>query len=85
MIQASPGLRASETWLPLCLPKHDPDRFVYAYISMRGDNATAGDDGNDAIGLVLLSKDKEGFERCRAWREKVDEVRSCAFEQLIFE
>lgn len=73
MIQASPGLRTSETWLPICLPKHDPDRFVYAYVSMRGGEG-GGEDDN--VGLVLFSKDKEGFEKCRSWREKVDEVSS---------
>lgn len=62
MLQASPALRSDESWLPFCLPKYNPDRFVYAYISYLQSD----------VGLIFLSKNKDGFETCRSLRESVN-------------
>ncbi|KAJ9107806.1 hypothetical protein QFC19_002711 [Naganishia cerealis] len=61
VLAASPALRTSQTWLPICLPKFNPDGFVYAFISyIRYD-----------VGLLFVSADKEGFEPLREWRDGV--------------
>ncbi|KAJ9109166.1 hypothetical protein QFC21_000495 [Naganishia friedmannii] len=39
VLSSSPALRASETWLPICLPKFNPDGFVYAFISYKLEHA----------------------------------------------
>ncbi|KAJ9125542.1 hypothetical protein QFC22_000504 [Naganishia vaughanmartiniae] len=61
VLSASPALRTSETWLPICLPKFNPDGFVYAFISYV----------RPEVGLVFVSADKEGFEPLREWRDSV--------------
>jgi hypothetical protein len=64
VLSASPALRTSETWLPICLPKFNPDGFVYAFISYI----------RPEVGLVFVSADKEGFEPLREWRDGVVKV-----------
>ncbi|KAG7544234.1 hypothetical protein FFLO_03347 [Filobasidium floriforme] len=61
VLRSSPGLKSSETWLPLCLPKFNPNGFVYALIDYVKDN----------IGLIFVSADREGFEPLQAWKKSV--------------
>jgi hypothetical protein len=64
VLRSSPGLKSSETWLPLCLPKFNPNGFVYALIDYVKDN----------IGLIFVSADREGFEPLQAWKKSVVKV-----------
>jgi hypothetical protein len=61
MLKTSAALRTQETWLPVCLPKFNPDGFVYTFISYV----------RPEIGLVFLSADREGFVELREWKEAV--------------
>ncbi|GHJ85369.1 hypothetical protein NliqN6_1771 [Naganishia liquefaciens] len=61
ILSSSPALRASETWLPICLPKFNPDGFVYAFISYI----------TKSLGMVFVSADRDGFDYLREWRDKV--------------
>ncbi len=61
MLTTSPALRTQETWLPICLPKFNPDGFVYTFISYP----------RTEVGLVFLSADREGFVELREWKETV--------------
>jgi hypothetical protein len=64
VLRSSPGLKSSETWLPLCLPKFNSNGFVYALIDYVKDN----------IGLIFVSADREGFEPLQAWKKSVVKV-----------
>jgi hypothetical protein len=64
VLKSSPGLKSSETWLPLCLPKFNPNGFVYALIDYVKEN----------IGLVFVSADREGFEQLQGWKRSVVRV-----------
>ena len=64
VLKSSPGLKSSETWLPLCLPKFNPNGFVYALIDYVKEN----------IGLVFVSADREGFEQLQVWKRRVVRV-----------
>jgi hypothetical protein len=66
VLSSSPALRTAETWLPICLPKFNPDGFVYAFISYISEN----------LGMVFVSADRDGFNPLREWRDGVLEVRS---------
>lgn len=57
IIKASDGqLSSTESlWLPLCLSRVDPNRFMYAHISYL----------NDRYCLVLLDLDHGDFQRCQ--------------------
>jgi hypothetical protein len=68
MLKSSPGLKSSETWLPLCLPKFNSNGFVYALIDYVREN----------IGLVFVSADREGFADLHTWKESVVKVRVIA-------
>lgn len=65
VLSSSPALRTAETWLPICLPKFNPDGFVYAFISYISEN----------LGMVFVSADRDGFDPLREWRNGVLEVR----------
>lgn len=60
-LKSSPGLRSSETWLPMCLPKFNANGFVYALI----------DYVRETVGLIFVSADKEGFESLQEWKRGV--------------
>jgi len=64
VLKSSPGLKSSETWLPLCLPKFNPNGFVYALIDYVKEN----------IGLIFVSADREGFEQLQGWKRRVVRV-----------
>ena len=64
VLKSSPGLKSSETWLPLCLPKFNPNGFVYALIDYVKEN----------IGLIFVSADREGFEALQTWKLSVIKV-----------
>ncbi|KAJ1309627.1 hypothetical protein OPQ81_006396 [Rhizoctonia solani] len=66
---SAPALRssASASWLPICLPKFNPQGFLYCYVSF----LDAGQDSQDAmdetpIGLAFVTPDRDGFEKIRA-------------------
>ncbi|CEL51677.1 Vacuolar fusion protein MON1 OS=Cryptococcus neoformans var, neoformans serotype D (strain B-3501A) GN=MON1 PE=3 SV=1 [Rhizoctonia solani AG-1 IB] len=65
---SAPALRssASASWLPICLPKFNPQGFLYCYVSF----LDAGQDTQDAadetsIGLAFVTPDRDGFEKIR--------------------
>ncbi|BEJ00744.1 hypothetical protein CcaverHIS631_0506010 [Cutaneotrichosporon cavernicola] len=62
-IATSPTLREVETWLPICLPKFNPQGFVHAYISFIRED----------VGLIFISADRDAFEPLCGWRELVVE------------
>jgi hypothetical protein len=62
-IATSPTLREVETWLPICLPKFNPQGFVHAYISFI----------REEVGLIFISADRDAFEPLCGWRELVVE------------
>ncbi|KAL7423328.1 Vacuolar fusion protein mon1 [Cryptotrichosporon argae] len=62
-LATSATLRASETWLPICLPKFNPAGFVHAYVSYVLPD----------VGLVFVSADREAFDSLQAWRRLVVE------------
>lgn len=63
-LATSAALRQVETWLPICLPKFNPNGFVHAYISYVRED----------VGLVFISADKDAFEALCGWRETVVET-----------
>lgn len=63
-IAASAALREVETWLPICLPKFNPNGFVHAYISFVRED----------VGLVFISADRDAFQPLCGWREAVVET-----------
>lgn len=54
---ACPG--AEDAWAPMCLPHVAPHGFVFVYASQLGDGAST---------FVLVTGDRDGFARGRAWR-----------------
>ncbi|CAE6421199.1 unnamed protein product [Rhizoctonia solani] len=65
---SAPALRssASASWLPICLPKFNPQGFLYCYVSF----LDAGQDTQDVadeppIGLAFVTPDRDGFEKIR--------------------
>ncbi|KAH7341019.1 trafficking protein Mon1-domain-containing protein [Rhizoctonia solani] len=66
---SAPALRssASASWLPICLPKFNPQGFLYCYVSF----LDVGQDLQDAadenpIGLAFITPDRDGFEKIRS-------------------
>ncbi|EJT98822.1 DUF254-domain-containing protein [Dacryopinax primogenitus] len=57
---ASPSLLTSdsESWLPICLPKYNADRFLYTYVGAL----------REGIGIVGLSPDRDAWDAMREWR-----------------
>ncbi|CAE6452570.1 unnamed protein product [Rhizoctonia solani] len=65
---SAPALRssASASWLPICLPKFNPQGFLYCYVSF----LDVGQDSQDTvdetpIGLAFITPDRDGFEKIR--------------------
>lgn len=53
--------REDESWLPICLPHHDPRGFVFAHVSFVAEE----------LCLVLLSPDREAFPALSEYRARV--------------
>jgi hypothetical protein len=70
-LDASPTLRSSESWLPMCFPKFNPAGFVHAYVSYVMED----------VGLVFVSADREAFEDLQGWKNIVLEVGSSFFDR----
>ncbi|KAG8763189.1 Vacuolar fusion protein mon1, partial [Ceratobasidium sp. 423] len=65
---SAPALRssASASWLPICLPKFNPQGFLYCYVSFldtEQDSQNAVDE--IPIGLAFVTPDRDGFEKIR--------------------
>ena len=58
------GQHDEDTWTPMCLPHAAPHGFVFVYAS----RLQPGDDG---AALVLVTGDRDGYERARAWRKRL--------------
>lgn len=73
---AAPALRssASASWLPICLPKFNPQGFLYCYVSFldaQENSLSEKDEPADAvdetpIGLAIVTPDRDGFEKIRS-------------------
>lgn len=53
-----------DTWAPMCLPHAAPHGFVFVYASRLHPGA-------DGAALVLVTGDRDGYERARAWRARL--------------
>ncbi|KIO25653.1 hypothetical protein M407DRAFT_75427 [Tulasnella calospora MUT 4182] len=53
----------ASTWLPICLPKFNPNGFLHTYVSYLVEP--------DTISLAIVTADREGFEKVRDWASKV--------------
>ncbi|UXI16593.1 hypothetical protein NH340_JMT02536 [Sarcoptes scabiei] len=71
LINASDSLLSSteSLWIPICLSRIDPDRFLHAHISYLSSKYC----------LILLDVDHENFEKCRQVKEtiqfRLDQIR----------
>lgn len=57
-------------WVPMCLPHLAADRFVYVYAAPLCGTSVAG----AAPTLVLVSGDRDGYGRARAWRKRAEKA-----------
>ncbi|EUC61720.1 trafficking protein MON1 [Rhizoctonia solani AG-3 Rhs1AP] len=65
---SAPALRssASASWLPICLPKFNPQGFLYCYVSFLDAEQDSQDPADETpIGLAFVTPDRDGFERIR--------------------
>ncbi|CAE6455105.1 unnamed protein product [Rhizoctonia solani] len=65
---SAPALRssASASWLPICLPKFNPQGFLYCYVSFLDVGQDTQDVADEApIGLAFVTPDRDGFEKIR--------------------
>ncbi|CAE6516779.1 unnamed protein product [Rhizoctonia solani] len=57
---------ASASWLPICLPKFNPQGFLYCYVSFLEAEQDSQDAVDEApIGLAFVTPDRDGFEKIR--------------------
>jgi len=78
---SSPSLASTPiSWLPICLPKFNPNKFLHAYISHLEDEVPNGSEGENnesvAVRLAVVIPDKDGFERVRQWAGSVTDALS---------
>lgn len=75
---SSPSLASTPvSWLPICLPKFNPNKFLHAYVShLEEETSDSGGDNNPGspVRLAVVLPDKDGFERVRQWTENIAEV-----------
>ncbi|KAF2355387.1 Vacuolar fusion protein Mon1 [Trinorchestia longiramus] len=78
LVQASDSLRASENWMPICLPQFDPDGYLYGHVSYLSE-------GCDAC-LLLLTVDKEHFFTLSQAKQKITEKlrRQHILEKMVY-
>ncbi|CAE6451580.1 unnamed protein product [Rhizoctonia solani] len=65
---SAPALRssASASWLPICLPKFNPQGFLYCYVSFLDAEQNSQDAVDEIpIGLAFVTPDRDGFEKIR--------------------
>ncbi|XP_047736822.1 vacuolar fusion protein MON1 homolog A-like, partial [Hyalella azteca] len=65
LVHASDSLRASENWMPICLPQFDPDGYLYGHVSYLSEVCDAC--------LLLLTVDKEHFYTLSQAKQKITE------------
>uniref|UniRef100_A0A2P2I3T0 Vacuolar fusion protein MON1 homolog n=1 Tax=Hirondellea gigas TaxID=1518452 RepID=A0A2P2I3T0_9CRUS len=77
LINATNSLRASENWMPICLPQFDPDGYLYGHVSYLCE-------GCDAC-LLLLTVDREHFLKLFVAKQKITERlrRQHVLEKLV--
>ncbi|WEW58022.1 Vacuolar fusion protein mon1 [Emydomyces testavorans] len=78
MIFEADGVKAGggESWIPICLPGFNSRGYLYMYVSFLDlhDNLPQDDKGinkDDAVAIILISADKEGFFVLREMRDSV--------------
>lgn len=64
-IYSSPSLVApgSESWIPICLPKFNPNGFLHALVSFI----------HKDLGMVMVTADKEAFFPMKEWKDAVNQ------------
>jgi hypothetical protein len=79
MLFGSGGIKAAggENWIPLCLPAFNNRGYLYMYVSFLGSRpeestpTTNISGADEAIAIVLISPDKEGFFALQKMRDDV--------------
>ncbi|KAK8403665.1 hypothetical protein O3P69_000038 [Scylla paramamosain] len=63
LVNATESLKTSENWMPICLPKFDPNGYLYGHVSYLADDCEAC--------LLLLSVDREQFFTLSEAKQKI--------------
>ncbi|XP_064111895.1 vacuolar fusion protein MON1 homolog [Macrobrachium nipponense] len=63
LVNATESLKTSENWMPICLPKFDPNGYLYGHVSYLADDCEAC--------LLLLTVDKEQFFTLSEAKQKI--------------
>lgn len=63
-VTSGPSLRESENFSPICMPTHNPNSFLYVYVTYFGQETC----------LVVVSNMAEIFGRLTSLRPKVEEI-----------
>jgi vacuolar fusion protein MON1 len=78
MLFESGGIKADggENWIPLCLPAFNNRGYLYMYVSFFDKTEPAGESRpevpkDEAVAIILISPDKEGFFDLQEMRDKV--------------
>ena len=56
--------KGSESWVPICLPRYNSSGFLHAFVGYI----------TNAIGIIFVSGDREGFFELREWKAKLVKV-----------
>lgn len=72
------------SWLPICLPKFNSSGFLYTYVSfIQPDDLASSEAKEDGpknkakVALSVITRDRDGFEKIRAWATGVMEASLC--------
>lgn len=63
LIDCSESFKSTESWVPICLPKFDPNGFMYAYITYLSNDCEAC--------LILMSSDCHAFPALSEAKTKI--------------
>ncbi|XP_069996044.1 vacuolar fusion protein MON1 homolog [Penaeus vannamei] len=63
LVNATESLKTSENWMPICLPKFDPNGYLFGHISYLADDCEAC--------LLLLTVDREQFFTLSEAKQKI--------------
>ncbi|GAB0086552.1 Vacuolar fusion protein MON1 homolog [Sergentomyia squamirostris] len=63
LVECSESFKAAETWTPICLPKFDPNGYLYAHVSYLADDCEAC--------LLLLSVERDAFFKLSEAKKRI--------------
>ncbi|CAL4200053.1 unnamed protein product, partial [Meganyctiphanes norvegica] len=67
LVHSTESLKSSENWMPICLPKFDPNGYLYGHVSYLSDDCEAC--------LLLLTVDREQFFTLSEAKQKIVDYR----------